>query len=221
MFDVVLRTIWISLAAAACATCLAAPFAYAACGWPRPLRRAADALLCVPMVLPPTVVGFALLWSFGRQGPAGRALHAAFGGSLVFTPWAAVLAAAVVSFPLVYRAARAAFERIDPQLGRAARTLGLGGGAIFWRVSLPLAAKGVGAGAVLGFARAMGEFGATMMVAGNIPGKTQTLPLAVYESVQGGRDSEALALCGVALAVGVGAVAALEWLQGGEREARP
>jgi molybdate transport system permease protein len=160
-------------------------------------RELLDALLTLPMVMPPTVLGYYLLVLIGSQGPIGAWLLQHFGVRLIFTWQAAVIAAAVVSFPLVFKAARAAFEGVDPQLEDAARTLGIGEWAVFFRVSLPLAWRGILAGLLLAFARALGEFGATLMVAGSIPGKTQTLSIAVYEAVQAGQDHTANFLVGV------------------------
>jgi molybdate transport system permease protein len=145
-------------------------------------------------VLPPTVLGYYLIVLIGRQGWLGRWLQETWGISLIFTWQGAVLAAAVVSLPLIFKSARAAFEEVNPELENAARTLGLSETAVFFRVSLPLAWRGIMAGAMLAFARAMGEFGATLMVAGNLPGKTQTLSLAIYSAVQAGNDTLALAL---------------------------
>lgn len=153
-----------------------------------PGRDLLDALCTLPMVMPPTVLGYYLLVLVGTQGPLGAWLLQTFGIRLVFTWQGAVLAAAVVAFPLVFKAARAAFETVDPQYEDAARLLGLSEPAVFLRVSLPLAWRGVLAGLLLAFARALGEFGATLMVAGSIPGKTQTLSIAVYEAVQAGQD---------------------------------
>jgi molybdate transport system permease protein len=153
-----------------------------------PGRDLLDALCTLPMVMPPTVLGYYLLVLIGTQGPLGAWLLQTFGIRLVFTWQGAVLAAAVVAFPLVFKAARAAFETVDPQYEDAARLLGLSEPAVFLRVSLPLAWRGVLAGLLLAFARALGEFGATLMVAGSIPGKTQTLSIAVYEAVQAGQD---------------------------------
>ncbi|MFN6996611.1 MAG: molybdate ABC transporter permease subunit [Aquincola tertiaricarbonis] len=159
--------------------------------WRFPGRDLLDAALTLPMVMPPTVLGYYLLVLIGTQGPLGGWLLSTFGIRLIFTWQAAVIAATVVSFPLVFKAARAAFETVDPQLEDAARTLGIGEAAVFFRVSLPLAWRGILAGLLLSFARALGEFGATLMVAGSIPGKTQTLSIAVYEAVQAGRDDAA------------------------------
>ena len=156
-----------------------------------PGRDLLDAALTLPMVMPPTVLGYYLLVLIGTQGPLGGWLLQHFGIRLIFSWQAAVIAAAVVSFPLVFKAARAAFETVDPQLEDAARSLGLREAAVFFRVTLPLAWRGILAGLLLAFARALGEFGATLMVAGSIPGKTQTLSIAVYEAVQAGQDDVA------------------------------
>ena len=162
-----------------------------------PGRELLDALLTLPMVLPPTVLGYYLLVLIGTRGPVGAFLLHAFGVRLVFTWPAAAMAASVVALPLVLKSARAAFEGVDPSLERAARTLGLGELAVFFRVTLPLAWRGILAGELLAFARALGEFGATLMVAGSIPGRTQTLSIAVYEAVQGGDDATAATLVAV------------------------
>lgn len=154
-------------------------------------RELLDAALTLPMVMPPTVLGYYLLVLIGSQGVVGAFLLEHFGIRLVFTWQAAVIAAAVVSFPLVFKAARAAFESVEPQLEDAARTLGIGEWGVFFRVSLPLAWRGILAGLLLAFARALGEFGATLMVAGSIVGQTQTLSIAVYEAVQAGQDETA------------------------------
>jgi molybdate transport system permease protein len=159
--------------------------------WRFPGRDLVDAALTLPMVMPPTVLGYYLLVLIGSHGPIGAWLLQHFGIRLIFTWQGAVIAATVVSFPLVFKAARAAFETVDPQLEDAARSLGIGEAAVFFRVSLLLAWRGILAGLLLSFARALGEFGATLMVAGSIPGKTQTLSIAVYEAVQAGRDDTA------------------------------
>jgi len=156
-----------------------------------PGRELLDSLCTLPLVLPPTVIGYYLLVVFGRRGVVGKWLESTFDVSLVFTWQGAALAASVVAFPLVFKAARTAFEGVDEGLENAARTLGAGEGRVFLRVSLPLAWRGIVAGTMLALARAMGEFGATLMIAGNLPGRTQTLSLAVYEAVQAGRDNEA------------------------------
>ena len=164
---------------------------YALARWRFLGRDLVDAMLTLPMVMPPTVLGYYLLVVIGSQGVVGAWLLEHFGIRLIFTWQAAVIAATIVSFPLVFKAARAAFETVDPQLEDAARTLGISELAVFFRVSLPLAWRGILAGLLLSFARALGEFGATLMVAGSIAGKTQTLSIAVYEAVQAGQDDTA------------------------------
>lgn len=159
--------------------------------WRFPGRDLLDAALTLPMVMPPTVLGYYLLVVIGSHGVIGAWLLQHFGIRLIFTWQAAVIAATIVAFPLVFKAARAAFENVEPQLEDAARTLGLSDAAVFFRVSLPLAWRGILAGLLLSFARALGEFGATLMVAGSIAGKTQTLSIAVYEAVQAGQDDTA------------------------------
>lgn len=156
-----------------------------------PGRELLDAILTLPMVMPPTVLGYYLLVIIGREGPVGALLQHHFGINLIFTWQAAVIAAAVVAFPLVLKGARAAFETVDMQLEQAAKVLGVSSFGVFLRVTLPLAWRGVLGGTLLAFARSMGEFGATLMVAGSIPGKTQTLSIAVYEAVQAGQDDSA------------------------------
>ena len=153
-----------------------------------PGRELVDSILLLPMVLPPTVLGYYLLVVIGRRGWLGHWLEAQFGIHLIFTWQGAVVAAAVVAFPFVCKSARAAFENVDATYEQAARGLGLGAVAVFFRITLPLAWRGILAGVLLAFARALGEFGATLMVAGSIPGKTQTLSIAVYEAVQAGQD---------------------------------
>ena len=154
-------------------------------------RELLDAVLTLPLVLPPTVLGYYLLVLLGRQGWLGDGLQRWFGINLIFTWQGAVIAATLVSFPLVLRSARGAFTAVDPQLENAARVLGLGEWAVFARVTLPMAWPGILAGTLLVFARSLGEFGATLMVAGSIPGRTQTLSMAVYEAVQAGQDARA------------------------------
>lgn len=154
-------------------------------------RELLDAMLTLPMVMPPTVLGYYLLVLIGREGVVGAWLQHHFGINLIFTWQAAVIAAAVVAFPLVLKGARAAFETVDMQLEQAAMVLGVSPFGVFLRVTLPLAWRGVLGGTLLAFARSMGEFGATLMVAGSIPGKTQTLSIAVYEAVQAGQDDTA------------------------------
>jgi molybdate transport system permease protein len=156
-----------------------------------PGREPLDAVLTLPMVLPPTVLGYYLLVLVGRKGVLGQWLDDTFGITLIFTWQGAVIAAAIVAFPLVLKAARAAFESVDPNLEKAARSLGYTELKVFLRVTLPLAWPGILAGTMLAFARAMGEFGATLMVAGSLPGRTQTLSIAIYEAVAAGEDETA------------------------------
>jgi len=176
-----------------------------------PGKGALETVLSLPLVLPPTAVGLALLQLLGRDRALGRWL-AAHGVEVVFTWKAVVLATAVMSFPLLVRSARTAFEEVDPRLVGLARTLGCGAAGAFFRVSLPLAWRGVLAGAVLAFSRALGEFGATIMVAGNIPGRTRTLALAIFHDVQTGKDERAVALAAVTVALAFAALWTTEWV---------
>lgn len=162
-----------------------------------PGRGLIASLVMLPLVLPPTVLGYYLLVIMGRKGPLGRILEDSFGFTLVFTWEAAVIASSVVSIPLLVRAAQAAFEGVDRSLENAARTLGRGELAVFLTVTVPLAWRGILAGTALAFARALGEFGATLMVAGSIPGRTQTMPIAIYDAVQAGNTPLANLLVGV------------------------
>jgi molybdate transport system permease protein len=157
-------------------------------------RDMIDAVVSLPLVLPPTVLGYYLLVLLGTRTAFGRVLYERFGIRLTFTVFAAVLAATIHSLPLVTKSLRAAFESVDPHLEEAARTLGLGQLKVFFRVTLPLAGRGVLAATALAFARALGDFGVTIMIAGNIPGKTQTASVAIYDAVQAGRDNEAFTL---------------------------
>jgi molybdate transport system permease protein len=195
----------LTLKVAACATLLAGlagiATGYALARTRLPGRDAADALLILPMVLPPTVLGYYLLVALGRQSALGAWLEQSLGIRLVFTWQGAALAAAVVAFPLVFKAARAAFEAVEPNLEQAGRAMGYGRWTVFARVTLPLAWRGILAGTMLAFARAMGEFGATLMVAGNIPGRTQTVSIAIYEAVNAGNDALATMLVIVVSAV--------------------
>lgn len=172
------------------ATVAGSATAYCLSRWRWPGRDLLDAILTLPLVLPPTVLGYYLLVLLGRRGVLGERL-ADIGIELVFTWQGAVIAASVVAFPLVFKSARAAFENVDSQLENAARVLGVCEAGVFFRVTLPLAARGIVAGVLLAFARALGEFGATLMIAGNLPGRTQTLSVAIYEAVQAGDDATA------------------------------
>jgi len=180
-------------------------------GYRGPGRSALETVLSLPLVLPPTAVGLGLLGLLGRNRPLGAWL-AGHGVEVVFTWKAVVLATAVMSFPLLVRSARTAFEEVDPRLVGLARTLGCRPAGAFFRVSLPLARRGILAGTVLAFSRALGEFGATIMVAGNIPGRTQTLALAIFHETQLGRDEHAARLAAVTVALAFAALWVTEWL---------
>ena len=181
------QAIWLSLQVAVLAATLSLPFAIAVAWWlartKHPLRWLVETVVNLPLVLPPVVTGFLLLVLFSPRGPVGMLLYAIFGTSIVLTWYAAVLAAAIVSFPLAVRAIQIAFQQSDQRLETAARTLGASRWTSFVRISLPLARSGVLAGWLLAFARSLGEFGATIMVAGNIAGETRTIPLAIYSHV--------------------------------------
>lgn len=164
--------------------------AYGLSRWRSPMAELIDSLLTLPLVLPPTVLGYYLLVVLGRHGVLGAWLER-WNINPVFTWQGAVIASTLVAFPMIQKAARAAFEDVDPHLESAARVLGLPEWSVFFRVSLPLAARGITAGALLAFARALGEFGATLMIAGNLPGRTQTLSVAIYAAVQAGDDAGA------------------------------
>jgi molybdate transport system permease protein len=189
--------LWLSLRVSVAATALTLlvglPLAWVLARRRFPGHDVLEAAVVLPLVLPPTVLGYYMLLVIGRQGPVGRALDA-LGVELAFTWRAAVLAACVGSLPLLIKAAQAGFESVDRRLEQAARTLGRSEWNIFWAVTLPLAWRAVGAGTVLAFCRALGDFGITLMVAGSIPGLTQTVPLAIYDHVQANRMAEADAL---------------------------
>lgn len=155
------------------------------------MKTILDGLFTLPLVFPPTVAGFFLLYIFGMRRPIGKFFIEYFAVKVAFSWGATILAAVVISFPLMYRAARGAFEQVDPDVLSAGRTIGMSEWKIFWKVQLPIAWPGVISGAVLAFARGLGEFGATAMIAGNIKGKTRTLPLAVYSAVASGNMKEA------------------------------
>ncbi len=187
--------LWLSLRVACTATLLAGSvgvaFAYVLAKGRFRGRSLLEALITLPIVLPPTVLGFYLLTSLGAGSPLGRAWEAVAGQPLVFTPTAAVVAASVSALPFVVRTSRAAIEAVDPAIEAAARVAGHPEWRVAGLVTLPVARRGLAAGIALGFARALGDFGATVMVAGNIPGRTQTLPIKVYDAVQAGNDTAA------------------------------
>lgn len=185
----------ISLRAAILATVAAFFFgialAWFVAGYKGKLKGLIDGILTLPLVLPPTVLGFLLLILFGKYGPLGKILLA-FELTVIFSWPATVIASAVVAFPLMYRTVRSSFEQIDQNILNAARTLGVSDWKIFWKLMIPLAWPGVAAGTVLSFARALGEFGATLMLGGNIPGQTVTIPAAIFFAAEGGDMKTAL-----------------------------
>lgn len=181
-------------------------------------KTVVDGILTLPMVLPPTVAGFFLLMIFGVKRPLGQFFLEFFGVKIVFSWAATVIAATVISFPLMYRAARGAFEQVDKTLIYAARTLGFSEGKIFWRVVMPAAMPGVLSGAILAFARGLGEFGATAMLAGNIAGKTQTLPLAIYSEVAAGKMSAAYQYVWIIVVISFVVVVLMNVLAGKEKQ---
>lgn len=200
----------LSLQVASMATVITAVFGVAT-GWLLavkrfPGRELLDVIITAPMVLPPTVLGYYVLVAVGRRSAIGGLFESLTGSSLVFTRTGAVLAASIGAFPLVVKSARAALEAVDPTLIAAARTLGAGPARAFFTVRLPLAAGGIVAGIMLGFARSLGDFGVTLMIAGDIPGETQTASLAIYDAIQANREREAL---GMILVLSVTAIAIL------------
>ncbi len=216
-----LSPLWISLKTASVATVITSVLGIVAAEWMVACRSKwkglIDGLLNLPLVLPPTVVGFILLALFGKNGPIGEVL-ALLNVSIVFT-WAAnILAAVTVSFPMMYKTVRSSIEQINPNYLNAAKTLGASKGRIFLRIVLPLAWPGIAAGTILAFARAMGEFGATLMIAGSIRGKTLTMPIAIFFASESGKDEEALLWVLVIVAISLAVIFLLNfWLEGKNR----
>jgi len=217
--------LWISLATSVCATAITMVAGLAAAAWRErrqgPGIAVMDAILVLPLVLPPTVLGFLLLLLFGRNGPLGKLLLA-LGASVVFSWPATVIAASVVAFPLMYVTARAALEQVDRRYYEAARTLGASEWRVLREVAFPLAWPGILAGTILSFARALGEFGATLMLAGDIPGKTETIPLAIYFAVESDEFRRAAAWCAVDIGISILLLGALYYwthAQGSRRAA--
>src|ERR1700735_4597124 len=203
---------WISLATSVTATVITLFLGLAAAAWREGRRGSAialvDGIFLLPLVLPPTVVGFLLLLLFGRNGPLGNFLLK-IDASIVFSWPATVIAAAVVAFPLMYLTARSALEQVEPELLQAARTLGASDWRVFREIALPLAWPGVLAGTILSFARALGEFGATLMIAGNIPGRTETIPIAIYFAVEADQIQRALSWCAVDIVISLALLSGL------------
>ena len=190
--------LWLSLRVASIATvlslCVGLAAGWALTRWQFRGKNLAEALVTAPIVLPPTVLGYYLLVLLGRSSPLGELYETLFGGPLVFTWQAAVAAACLHAIPLLIRSARAAFEGVNRNLENAARSLGASEWRVFRRVTLPLSKGPVAAAAVFAFARSLGDFGVTIMIAGNIPGKTQTMAVAIYDAVQSGQSQLATAL---------------------------
>jgi molybdate transport system permease protein len=218
-----LSPLWISLKTASLATTITFFLGIAAAYWMLGYRgkwkSLIEGIFIAPLILPPTVVGFLLLLLFGKNGPIGK-LFQPFDITIVFTWYGAVVTATVVSFPLMYKTALGAFEQIDASLVQVARTLGASERSIFWRILMPLSIPGILAGLTLAFARALGEFGATLMLAGNIPGQTQTIPMAIYFSVEAGAMNEAWLWVLIIMSISLSAIITANlWQQkrGGER----
>ncbi|WP_404784525.1 molybdate ABC transporter permease subunit [Altericista sp. CCNU0014] len=216
-----LSPLWISLKTASLATLITFGLGLAAAYWMLGYRGKGrspiEGLFISSLILPPTVVGFVLLLLLGKNGPLGQLLPADW--AIVFTWYAAVVTATVVAFPLMYKTALGAFEQIDANLLRAARTLGASEVEIFWRITFPLALPGILAGTTLAFARALGEFGATLMLAGNIPGQTQTIPMAIYFAVEGGAFQDALFWSLVIIGISLSGIIGANFWQGRRRSA--
>jgi molybdate transport system permease protein len=214
MPDTYLSPLWISLKTVLTATAITFFLGIAAARWMvgyrGRLKSVLDGLFILPLVLPPTVVGLGLLMLFGKHGPIGMLLWR-LGAVVVFSWTATVISAVTVSFPLMYMTSRGAFEQIETNIEGAARTLGASEWRIFWSVTLPLAWPGVAAGTILALARSLGEFGATLMLAGDIPGQTQTIPVAIYFAVEAGDMNQALVLVLVVLAVAFASIMALAY----------
>jgi molybdate transport system permease protein len=213
-----LVAIRLSVRVATVAVAASLPFAiivgYALARWRFPGHAALNALVHLPLVMPPVVTGFALLLTFGRQGPVGAFLAEHFGVVFAFRWTGAALAAAVMSFPLMVRPVRLAFESVDPRLNGAARSLGASPAYAFALIDLPLAGNGVLVGAILGFAKALGEFGATITFVSSIPGETRTIPAAIYALLQApDGDASAMRLAAISAGIAVAALLASEALQ--------
>lgn len=203
-----LSPLWISFKVAFFATLITFVLGIAAARLVISMKRGkslVDGLFSLPMVLPPTVVGFFLLMIFGKNSLIGGALASA-GFSVLFTWQGAVIAAAAVSFPIMYRTCRGALEQVDRNIADAARTLGMSERKIFFKIMIPMARPGIAAATILSFARALGEFGATMMLAGNIPGKTQTMSIAIYTAMQGGDREKAYIWVAIVMAISLAVI---------------
>ena len=210
------QIVWFTAWVSALSTVLILPFglalawALARRDWPG--KSIVETLVALPLVMPPVATGLILLKLFGRRGAIGGFLHDTLNFDVIFTWRAVLLALSVMSLPLLVRSARVAFEEVNPRLEQIARTLGASPWRVLFTITVPLAARGIIAGMILAFARALGEFGATIMIAGNIPGKTSTLSLAIYQDVQLGEDANAFRLLGVSVVLAFAAVWFSEFL---------
>lgn len=210
------QIVWFTAWVSACSTLVILPFGVALawllarCRWPG--KSIVETITALPLVLPPVATGLLLLKLLGRRGALGGFLHDTLGIDVVFTWRAVLIALAVMSFPLLVRSARIAIEGVNPRLEQIARTLGAGELRVFWSITMPLAWRGLLGGLLLAFARALGEFGATIMVAGNIPGQTATISLDIFRSVQLGQDEHAFRMLGISVLLAFLAVWASEWL---------
>jgi molybdate transport system permease protein len=218
------QIVWFTAWVSALSTLVILPFGLAlawALAWRDwPGKSIVETLVSLPLVMPPVATGLILLKLFGRRGAIGGFLHDRLNFDVIFTWRAVLLALSVMSLPLLVRSARVAFEEVNPRLEQIARTLGSGGWRVFFTITVPLAARGIVAGMILAFARALGEFGATIMVAGNIPGKTSTLSLTIFQDVQIGQDSSAFRLLGVSVVLAFAAVWFSEFLLRRKRKTR-
>ena len=215
------QVVWFTLWASALSTMLIFPLgiaaAWALARWDFHGKSIFETILALPLVMPPVATGLILLRILGRRGILGRFLDEALGLEIAFTWRAVVVATGVMSFPLLVRSARVAFQEVDPRLEQIARTLGANDLRVFRSITVPLALRGILSGVVLAFARALGEFGATILVAGNIPGKTATLSLSIYQAVQLGQDATAYRLLGISTVIAFAAVWSSEFIQRARR----
>ena len=210
------QIVWFTAWVSALSTIVILPFglaiAWVLARFTWPGKSVVETLISLPLVMPPVATGLILLKVFGRRGPIGSFLHDTLHLDIVFTWRGVLIALSVMSFPLLVRSARVAFEEVSPRLEQIARTLGASDARVFFTITTPLAMRGILGGMILSFARALGEFGATIMIAGNIPGQTSTLSLSIFQSVQLGQDADAFRLLGISTVLAFVAVWASEWL---------
>jgi molybdate transport system permease protein len=211
-WQIVWFTCWVSALSTLIIVPIGLLFAWSLARYEWPGKSFVETLLSLPLVMPPVATGLLLLHVVGRRGPIGAFFYERLNLDIAFTWRAVVLAMVVMSLPLLVRSARVAFEGVNPRFEQIARTLGATNARVFLTITLPLARRGIVAGIILAFARALGEFGATIMVAGNIPGRTSTLSLAIFQHVQLGEDREAFRLLGIAIVLAFIAVWGSEWV---------